>query len=142
MDISYFLSEVKKWSEQKEDIKALILVGSYSRNKARIDSDVDLVIITTKPHIYINNLFMDVFGKVIKYEKEDWGKVVSIRTWYENNGLEVEFGITNPSWIEKPLDPGTFKVLSDGYKVIVDKEGYFNLDFLIRRNDINRPYKL
>lgn len=37
----------------------------------------------------------------------------------------MEFGIVEPSWISKRLDAGTCKVLCDGYKVIIDKKGYF-----------------
>ena len=44
--------------------------------------------------------------------------------WY-GDGKEVEFGIVEPSWISIPLDSGTIKVLSDGYKLIVDKKKYF-----------------
>ena len=29
------------------------------------------------------------------------------------------------AWIKKPLDKGTRKVLNDGFKVIIDKKGYF-----------------
>lgn len=125
MDISVFLNNVEQWVNQNDDIKSLILVGSYARGEAREDSDVDLVIITTNPDVYINNYFIDNFGKVKESKKEDWGRVTSIRAFYADNGLEVEFGITTPIWIEKPLDEGTFRVLSDGYKVIVDKEDYF-----------------
>jgi len=125
-NISFFLNSVEKWAEQNEDIKSLILVGSHARGEAREDSDVDLVIITTKQDIYVNNYFIDNFGKVIKYQKEDWGRVTSVRVWYGNNGLEIEFGITTPIWISKPLDEGTRRVLADGFKVLVDKEGYFN----------------
>ncbi|MGH4124793.1 MAG: nucleotidyltransferase domain-containing protein [Clostridium sp.] len=125
MDISYFLNSVEEWVNHNEDIKSLILVGSYVRGESRVDSDVDLVMITTNPDLYINNCFADNFGKVINSQKENWGRVTSIRVWYDNNALEVEFGITTPIWIESPLDVGTFRVLSDGYKVIVDKENYF-----------------
>jgi predicted nucleotidyltransferase len=125
MDISFFLNSVQQWANQSEDIKSLVLVGSHARGEAREDSDVDLVIITLNPDKYINNYFIDNFGKVNRVKKENWGRVTSIRVWYANNGLEVEFGITTPIWVEKPLDEGTFRVLSDGYKVIVDKENYF-----------------
>ena len=43
----------------------------------------------------------------------------------ESKWLEVEFGIVEPSWIEKPLDAGTKKVLGDGYQVIMDKKDSF-----------------
>ena len=126
MDISYFLKSVEEWAKLNEDIRALILVGSYARGEAREDSDIDLVIITSNRHLYINNGFINNFGKVAKFQKENWGRVTSIRAWYESNGLEVEFGITTPIWIERPLDEGTIRALTDGYKVIVDKENYFN----------------
>ncbi len=29
------------------------------------------------------------------------------------------------SWIQIPLDEGTRKVLTDGYRVLLDKKGYF-----------------
>lgn len=125
MDISLFLNSVEEWASNNEDIKSLILVGSHARGEARDDSDLDLVIITSNPDVYLNNNFINNFGKVREFKKEDWGRVTSIRVWYANSGLEVEFGITTSIWIEKPLDNGTFRVLSDGYKVIVDKEDYF-----------------
>ncbi len=37
----------------------------------------------------------------------------------------MEFGIVGPSWIDVPLDERTYKVLSDGYKIIIDKKQYF-----------------
>lgn len=38
---------------------------------------------------------------------------------------EVEFGIAEPSWLTIPLGTGTYQVLSDGYKLIIDKKQYF-----------------
>lgn len=125
MDISSFINDIKQWGNKNDDIRSIILVGSYARGEERDDSDVDLVIITSDTNKYLNNNFIDNFGKVEKYSKEDWGRVTSIRVWYSSSGFEVEFGITTPIWIEKPLDDGTLRVLSDGYKVILDKEDYF-----------------
>jgi predicted nucleotidyltransferase len=125
MDISNFMDDVVEWAKQNDDIRALILVGSHARGEARMDSDIDLLIITTNPDRYIDNPFIDRFGKVARFQKEDWGAVTSIRAWYVQHDLEVEFGITTPAWIESPLDEGTFRVLSDGYVVMLDKEGYF-----------------
>lgn len=62
----------------------------------------------------------------MKYQKEDWGRVASLRVLYEDNGLEVEFGITTPIWVSKPLDEGTLRVFAYGYEVIVDKVNYFD----------------
>lgn len=125
MDISDFLKRVTRWAMQNEEIKALILVGSYARGEARKDSDVDLVFITSESDLLTDSAFMETFGRVKRSQKECYGLVTSIRVWYEEDDREVEFGITTPKWLEKPLDEGTRRVLSDGFKVLVDKEDYF-----------------
>ena len=81
MDISYFLEHVEQWAKLDDAIKAVILVGSHARGEAGPESDVDLVIITTNPQSYIQSSFINEFGRVIKFEKEDWGRVTSIRAW-------------------------------------------------------------
>jgi len=47
------------------------------------------------------------------------------RLFWHENGLEVEYGIADPSWIAKPLDPDTRHVLASGYQLILDKGEYF-----------------
>lgn len=125
MAIWSFLDKIKDSAEKSDMINAVILVGSYAREEQREDSDVDLVIISTTPKLFLQDEgFINDFGKVTKTQKEDYGMVTSIRVWYED-GMEVEFGITSPLWISKPLDEGTLKVLKDGYKVVLDKKNYF-----------------
>lgn len=125
MEIWSFLDKIKDSAEKSDMINAVVLVGSYAREEQREDSDVDLVIISTTPKLFLQDeSFINDFGKVTKTQKEDYGMVTSIRVWYED-GMEVEFGITSPLWISKPLDEGTLKVLKDGYKVVLDKKNYF-----------------
>ena len=119
--IHNLLKEIKNWAHRNNDLDSLLLVGSYARNKARQDSDIDLVLIFNDPKKYVNNLdWIKEFGEIEKYEIEYWGRVTSIRTWYKN-GMEVEFGITSAEWAEIPVDSGTFRVVSDGSKIMVDK---------------------
>jgi len=40
--------------------------------------------------------------------------------WYKS-GIEVEFGITSAEWAEIPVDSGTFRIVFDGSKILVDK---------------------
>ncbi len=123
MNVEAFLFQVRDWAEQQQDISGVLLVGSYARGTARADSDVDLVILTVKPERYLNAIaFAERFGSVSKWEKEDWGRVTSLRLWYED-GLEVEYGITRPDWVAQPLDPGTFRVVSDGARIVFDRDG-------------------
>lgn len=124
MSIEPFLSQVQQCASAQPDIHAILLVGSYARGTARPDSDIDLVILTDDPSRYLDSIsFVERFGHVAKWEKEDWGKVISMRVWYED-GLEVEFGITSPDWAAQPLDAGTQQVISDGVQIVFERDGF------------------
>ena len=117
-----FLSRVKDWAPRQTDLCGVLLVGSYARGAARRDSDVDLMLLTSAPERYLDSTsFAEHFGAVNKWEKEDWGRVTSLRVWYQN-GLEVEYGIARPDWASLPVDPGTQQVLSNGMQIIFDPE--------------------
>lgn len=119
------LKDIKQWAENEKQVESIIVVGAYARGTYKKTSDIDLVIITSnKKEMLKNQNFIKVFGDVNKSQIEYYGACTSIRVWYKD-GKEVEFGIVNPTWIEKPLDNGTNKVLSDGFKVIIDKKDYF-----------------
>jgi predicted nucleotidyltransferase len=123
MEIESFLAHVKQWAEQQSDIQGVMLVGSYARGQARMDSDVDLVILTVSPQRYLDSIsFADNFGSVSKWQKEDWGRVTCVRVWY-HDGLEVEYGIALPDWASRPLDSGTVQVVADGMQVVFDRDG-------------------
>ena len=123
--IDIFLKDIKKWAKKEELIESIIVVGSYARGTYKVTSDIDLIIITSdKEKMLKNQTFVDLFGEIKKSQIEYYGACTSIRVWYKD-GKEVEFGIVSTSWREKPLDKGTIKVLSDGFKVVIDKKGYF-----------------
>ncbi len=123
--IDIFLKDIKKWAKKEELIESIIVVGSYARGTYKVTSDIDLIIITSdKEKMLKNQTFVDLFGEIKKSQIEYYGACTSIRVWYKD-GKEVEFGIVSTSWIEKPLDKGTIKVLRDGFKVVIDKKGYF-----------------
>lgn len=106
-------------------MRASLLWGSYARGTNKENSDLDLVILTSnKPDMAANQDFVQDFGEVYKQQTEYYGACTSIRVWYKD-GKEVEFGIVDPTWVSKPLDAGTHKVLSDGYKIVIDKKRYF-----------------
>ena len=120
-----FLESIKNWAKNEEKIESVIVVGSYARGTYKLTSDIDLVIITpNKKQTIEERKFIELFGNVIKSQIEYYGACTSIRVYYMD-GKEVEFGIVEPSWIKRPLDRGTYKVLKDGFKVIIDKKEYF-----------------
>jgi predicted nucleotidyltransferase len=117
-----FIEDFMRWSTKRKDIHAVALVGSIARSAVTDLSDVDLVIISSDPRKYISNTeWLRVFGTVITQKVEDYGKLISLRVWYES-GLEVEYGFTTRDWVSTPLDKGTKRVIDDGMRVLFEKE--------------------
>lgn len=123
-----FIKDVKAWAIQDKHIECILLVGSYARGTQKNTSDIDLCILTTnKKQMVETQDFPTLFGTIKKLQTEYYGACTSIRVWYQS-GLEVEFGLVDPTWIMTPLDEGTSKVLQDGYRVIIDKNNYLHTD--------------
>jgi predicted nucleotidyltransferase len=116
-----FLDTFVPWASMQEDIQGIALVGSYARGVAKEDSDIDLVILTDHPQIYLADLkWTERFGVVEKHQVEDYGKLISLRVWYQG-GHEVEYGITTPDWAATPLDAGTREVILGGMVVLFER---------------------
>jgi hypothetical protein len=98
---------------------SLLLVGSYARDAARPDSDVDLVVLMPDPDpACVDELAV---GELIR--TETWGPI-SERRFRTRGGLEVEFGIGPLSWADTdPVDLGTHRVVSDGARILHDPTG-------------------
>lgn len=93
-DIRDFLNSFVAWASEQPDVQGIALVGSYARGAARDDSDIDLVILTDQPKRYLEDIiWTQYFGTVEKHQTEDYGKLTSLRAWYQD-GVEVEYGIT------------------------------------------------
>lgn len=121
MKINVFLEKIVVWGKENSDILGLCYVGSWARNTARADSDLDLVIITSNPKKYLSDRnWISKFGSIRNIKEEDWGLVKTLRVFYKNN-LEVEFNIAAVKWASiDPIDPGTKKVILDGMKILYD----------------------
>ena len=126
MTADELVKAVALWAENHVDIVSVALVGSHARGNARVDSDVDLVLQCASPARYLEDLsWISEFGVAKDVSVEDYGVVQSVRVFYED-GPEVEYGITSSKWATLPLDEGTLKVLRDGVKVLLDRDGSLN----------------
>jgi predicted nucleotidyltransferase len=120
-DIREFLDPFVAWASGHLDVQGIALVGSYARGEAREDSDIDLVILTDRPQRYLDEVqWPKRFGVIEKRQSEDYGKLISLRIWYQN-GREVEYGITTPDWAGMPLDAGTREVIAGGMIVLFER---------------------
>jgi predicted nucleotidyltransferase len=115
-----FLGAFVPWASDQGDVQGIALVGSYARGVAREDSDIDLVVLTEQPQKYLDDIkWVERFGVMERHQTEDYGKLISLRVWYQN-GHEVEYGITTPDWASTPLDAGTREVILGGMIVLFE----------------------
>jgi uncharacterized protein len=122
--IEPFLNALTEWAAEESDILAVAVVGSYARGAAKVDSDVDIVLVVADPGKYFLNVdWMKRFGDICSFRDEDWGRLRSRRVHYAS-GLEVDFGFTVAAWAgADPVDRGTRKVVADGLLCIYDSLG-------------------
>lgn len=123
-EVGELLAAVTGWARQQPDLRAVGLAGSWARGAARMDSDVDLVLLTDAPDRYLAapDLVVALGGGPL-VRAAQWG-VLAERRVRRPSGLEVEFGIVAPSWAAcDPVDAGTHRVVADGFRVLHDPRG-------------------
>ena len=124
--LNVFLKVFLQWVDSQRVVEGAILVGSHARDEARQDSDIDLVLLCTEYESYLQDLgWINDFGKPVSVCLEDYGKLTSVRVFYEE-GSEVEFGFTQLDWLAQPLDAGTVGVLRDGFQIVYDRSGKYS----------------
>jgi len=77
------LREIKRRLLEKFDIKALVLYGSVARNQADEESDVDLLIVTSKPlsRFERHEITNMVFEVNLQYDTTFSTLVVDLASW-------------------------------------------------------------
>lgn len=126
--IDVLLAQIASWATKRSDIRAVALVGSYARNTARKDSDVDLVLLTSRPTDYtMREDWVSELGIGELVQTKDWGAITE-RRLQRPDGLEVEVGIGEPTWASvNPVDPGTRRVVTDGMRLLHDPDRLLQL---------------
>ncbi|RAK69043.1 nucleotidyltransferase domain-containing protein [Phenylobacterium kunshanense] len=117
------------WARIEPGCRALALVGSWVRGAARPDSDLDLMLLATdRDHWAANDgwlrqVLREIGFASVTMAPETYGVT---RAWRASLGpqIEVEVGIADQQWAGlNPLDAGTQRVVRDGLKPLVDKDG-------------------
>jgi uncharacterized protein len=124
------LNAAERWVRARPDIVALGLAGSWARHEARMSSDIDLVVLTEEVETYLCDTSW------IRNAAGQEGRIVRTRSWGPLterrvqllSGLLIEYGFTLVSWAcVDPLDSGSARVVSDGFRIIYDPEGVLGL---------------
>lgn len=116
------IGKVMTWSSANPGVRGVLVVGSWARNAARMDSDLDIVVLTGNPGHTDPAVWSDLLGGALIRE-QDWGPLREVRLRLPT-GFEVEMGVVAPSWAAlDPVDEGTYRVVHDGHDVIYDPDG-------------------
>ena len=123
VEVEDVIERVTRWAAHRDDVLGLLLVGSYARDAARPDSDIDLVLLTKEVARYADNTWADELNLGELTRIQSWGAITE-RRFLTDTGLEVEINIGSPDWASvDPVDPGTHRVVTDGARTLHDPEG-------------------
>jgi len=119
---------VTAWADEQHDIAGVAAVGSWARYEPRMDSDLDLVVLTVDKQRYLTatSWVPEAVGRQAKIVRtQGWGPLTERRVVLRS-GFEIEFGFVAPSWASTdPLDEGTARVVRDGCLPLYDPSGAF-----------------
>ena len=124
-EVESVLERAATWAARRDDVHAVALVGSWARDAARRESDVDLVVLTAVPDAYTEreDWIEELAPGAALVRTGDWVAIVERRLLLPS-GLEVEVGFGRPSWAAtSPVDPGTRRVVEDGLRAVYDPQG-------------------
>lgn len=117
------VSRVAEWATRASDVRAALVVGSYAYGQPKMSSDVDLVLLVDDIEFHLDSLDFvyaaTTHGRVVR--REQWGPMHERRVRVPS-GLLIEFGVSRPSWVSRPVDAGTARVLTDGCKILYDED--------------------
>jgi predicted nucleotidyltransferase len=72
MDITSLLKKLKRWAAAQPDVVGVALIGAYARGSANEESDVDVIILTTKLEYFRTNSGVAVPAS--QKPEEHWGE--------------------------------------------------------------------
>lgn len=118
------LARAAQWAEERADVLAVGVVGSWARGDERMDSDVDVVIVVEDVGPYVRfDGWAQALGAQEMTRTRAWG-VLRERRFVTRSGLEVEAGFVPPEWARTdPVDAGTRRVATDGLRIVHDPHG-------------------
>lgn len=124
-EVQKLLADTCEWAARKSDVVAVGLAGSWARGEACMDSDVDLVLLTTTKQKYLDDeSWVLELGGLRVIRTEHWGPLMTERRFVLPSGLEVEAGIAPPSWAATdPVDANLRPIVREGFRILYDPEG-------------------
>jgi len=129
-DTKAIVGMVADWAVDREDVRAMALVGSWARGNPHQGSDIDLLLLSDLAIEYrlhrewLTEIFREgaVF-RILSTEDAGYGVVWSRHITLTPAG-KAELAFARCSWAETtPVEPGTRSVVRDAFEIIFDKDG-------------------
>lgn len=116
-----------EWASERDDVRALVLVGSQARADTPADrwSDLDLIFLLADPERYRHDAsWIEEFGRpVVTFLEATFDGHWERRVLYET-GEDVDFVLFPVSVLERlEASENAADLLRRGYRVLVDREG-------------------
>jgi predicted nucleotidyltransferase len=123
-EVEAVAQQLAKWASVRADVRALAMIGSWARGEGRLDSDLDILLLTDVPNRFTASAeWLSAFGSPPLVRREQFG-LISERRVRLDSGLDVEFGIGPPQWASTtPIDAGTRRVAQQGLRSLFDPDG-------------------
>jgi aminoglycoside 6-adenylyltransferase len=120
------LRKIIAWGESSAEIKALVLIGSSTREDPPADewSDIDLVLIAADPGAYLDsNERFAALGEpwIATVERGPDGKIVERRILFRS-GIDADFIVISPGHMQAFAEEPLKSITARGAKILVDKE--------------------
>ena len=121
-EVQSIVRQIVQWATIQADVRGVVVIGSWATKAARMDSDVDIVVLAAGSASLNPDPWLRLLSGRL-FRQQNWGPLREIRL-ARPSGLEVELGIVPPSWAKTdPVDTGTFQVINAGHHVAYDPDG-------------------
>lgn len=122
-EVERLTNALTTWARYQPTIRALGIVGSWARDVVTCESDLDVLLLTAQPGLYLDSdNWLTELGSPPIVRRSRFGRITERRVRMPT-GLEVEFGIGPVSWANTaPIDDGTRQVASDGLLSLHDPD--------------------
>lgn len=124
------VAAVAGWAFERDDIRAVALVGSWARDNPRLASDIDLLLLSDQASEYGQSLtwLTEIkFGNAgYRLQSSDSARYGVVWSWHIHllPIAELELTFASCSWASiDPVDRDTRGVVTDAFRIVLDKEG-------------------
>lgn len=131
-----------QYARQDSDIKAIVAIGSSTRENIKADeySDLDLFIVTENADRWYSGEYPELLGTVsISFIEPTLGGGMEKRCIYDDD-RDVDMIILSPDQFDSALKEGVCSwVMNRGYKVLYDINGYTDMIKLYVKHEVSHP---